>query len=221
MLHRLIGLSAYVPPAATPTAPGYRRFTARRRLVANAALKRHHLAARDSRCGCSRSHQQTYCGMGRVHWPARSNRFRRGSLAGRRISGIDPLRRRPVTVKQGDLLFVIDPRPYVAAVKQADAAVRETQARENEVESGPRAGDAEQKESAAQLVLEQRRYRRGEQLLPSNTISKEELELSESDLVKARRRWNLATRTSFLRKPRLRRPVPRSARPKPPWKRPN
>ena len=68
-------------------------------------------------------------------------------------------------VQQGDLLFVIDPRPYEAIVKQAEAAVRQAKAQEVEAKSALVRSMPQKKVAESQFVLEQQSYRRAESLV--------------------------------------------------------
>ena len=64
-------------------------------------------------------------------------------------------------VKQGDLLFVIDPRPYEAELERARAQV---------------------KQAEAQVRLAETEFRRVEKLLPTQAISEQEFEQRRQDL---------------------------------------
>jgi RND family efflux transporter MFP subunit len=88
-------------------------------------------------------------------------------------------------VQQGDLLFIIDPRPYEATVKQAEAAVRQAKAQEVESKSAVVRMHAQRREAQSQLVLEQQSYRRAEQLVSTNAISREDFDIRTAALEKA------------------------------------
>ncbi|MBX9656762.1 efflux RND transporter periplasmic adaptor subunit [bacterium] len=88
-------------------------------------------------------------------------------------------------VKKGDLLCVIDPRPYTAELHRSEAALAEAQARETEAKSMLAQAEADKKEAVAQEVLEQKRMKRAEQLLAEKAISKEDYDTRESALVQA------------------------------------
>src|ERR1700674_3678393 len=64
--------------------------------------------------------------------------------------------------KKGDLLCVIDPRPFEAELKRAEALLREAHAKEKQAKSALAQAEAEKKEAAARLALEQRRMQRAE-----------------------------------------------------------
>jgi RND family efflux transporter MFP subunit len=87
--------------------------------------------------------------------------------------------------KKGDLLCVIDPRPFVAEVKRAEALLREAHGKETQAKSALAQAEAEKKEAAASLTLEQRRMQRAESLITSKSISKEEYQTRESELLRA------------------------------------
>jgi multidrug efflux pump subunit AcrA (membrane-fusion protein) len=87
--------------------------------------------------------------------------------------------------KKGDLLCVIDPRPFAAEVKRTEALLREAHAKETQAKSSLTQAEAEKKEVAASLTLEQRRMQRAESLITSKSISKEEYQTRESELLRA------------------------------------
>src|SRR5262245_5052794 len=89
-------------------------------------------------------------------------------------------------VKQGDLLFVIDPRPYVAEVRRAEAVLKEAQAQEAQVKASLGEAIATKKEAEATQTLEERNYRRAEQLVANRSISKEEFDQREAQLIQAK-----------------------------------
>ncbi len=88
-------------------------------------------------------------------------------------------------VRQGDLLCVIDPRPYASAVRREEAAVRETRAQLGQAESELARSQAEKKEADARLALESQRFHRARQLVGGNTITKEDYDIRESALAQA------------------------------------
>ncbi len=89
-------------------------------------------------------------------------------------------------VQQGDRLFVIDPRPYEAIVKQAEAAVRQAKAQEVEAKSALARTQAQRKEAESQLVFEQQSYRRAESLVASRAIAQEDFDVRVAALEKAK-----------------------------------
>lgn len=96
-------------------------------------------------------------------------------------------------VKKGDLLFVIDPRPFVAEVKRAEAALEEAKSHEAELKASFGEAVAGKTEAEANLTLEQRNYRRAEQLVANNSISREEFDQREAQLIQARAQVESAT----------------------------
>jgi RND family efflux transporter MFP subunit len=88
-------------------------------------------------------------------------------------------------VRQGDLLFVIDPRPYEATVKQAEAAVREAKAQEAGAKSALARTHAQKKVTQSQVTLEQQSYRRAESLLSTKAIAREDFDIRVAALEKA------------------------------------
>jgi RND family efflux transporter MFP subunit len=88
-------------------------------------------------------------------------------------------------VRKGDLLVVIDPKPYASAVRKAEAAVREAQARHGQAQSDLARTAAMKKEADARLSLEQQRYDRAQKLVTGNTITREEFDIRESSLAQA------------------------------------
>lgn len=88
-------------------------------------------------------------------------------------------------VKKGDLLCVIDPRPYTAELHRSEAELAEAQARETEAKSMLAQAEADKKEAVAQEILEQKRMKRAEQLLAEKAISKEDYDTRESALVQS------------------------------------
>ena len=79
-------------------------------------------------------------------------------------------------VNKGDLLCVIDPRPFVAEVKRTEAAFKEARAQEAEVKASLGEAVAAKKEAEATQTLEERTYRRAEQLVANKSISQEEFD---------------------------------------------
>jgi RND family efflux transporter MFP subunit len=89
-------------------------------------------------------------------------------------------------IKKGDLLCIIDPRPFAAAVRRAEAALREARANESRAKTEVGRTAAEKEEAEARLVLEEQRYRRAEQLIADQTIPQEEFDIRQSSLTQAR-----------------------------------
>lgn len=89
-------------------------------------------------------------------------------------------------VKQGDLLFVIDPRPYVAEVKRTEAALKVAQGQESQVKASLGEAVASKVEAEATQNLEEQNYRRAQQLVANRSISKEEFDQRQAQLTQAK-----------------------------------
>jgi RND family efflux transporter MFP subunit len=88
-------------------------------------------------------------------------------------------------VKEDDLLFVIDPRPFEAEVRSATADIAEAKARVAESTAQLTRAEAQKKASLALLELEQARLRRTKSLLERNAVSREDLDIRESEFAQA------------------------------------
>ena len=86
-------------------------------------------------------------------------------------------------VKRDDLLCVIDRRPFEADVKRAQADLAEARAREVESTSRLAQVEAQKREADARLVLSRRRMQRARTLIASNTITRDEYQVQESELL--------------------------------------
>jgi RND family efflux transporter MFP subunit len=88
-------------------------------------------------------------------------------------------------VKQGDLLCVIDPRPFAAELNRAKAQTVEAKA--NLAQSTARLAEAQAQKSKAEAGLDyaQTRLARSKKLLPGNTITQEEFDQQQSELLQA------------------------------------
>lgn len=89
-------------------------------------------------------------------------------------------------VGRGDLLAVIDARPFEAKLGAAKAMEREADARLIEARSKLKQAQAERADSRAQLSLADNRYRRARSLQESRAMSREELDVRESEQLQAR-----------------------------------
>lgn len=85
-------------------------------------------------------------------------------------------------VQKGDLLLVLDQRPYQIAVEQAEADLAGADARHQEAEALLRQAEADLKSVESQRDLAQAKLDRARQLIPTNAISKEELDTRDSTL---------------------------------------
>ena len=88
-------------------------------------------------------------------------------------------------VNKGDVLFVIDPRPFVAELNRAKAQLEEAKA--NYTQSTAQLNEAKAQESRAVAGLDyaRRRLDRSKSLLPGNVITQEEFDLQKSELLQA------------------------------------
>lgn len=85
-------------------------------------------------------------------------------------------------VEKGQLLFVIDPRPYEATLAQARASREEAVALSRQTEAQIAAAEARKQQVAARLQLALAQLRRAKPLVPSGAISQDEYDeyLSEA-----------------------------------------
>lgn len=88
-------------------------------------------------------------------------------------------------VRQGDLLAIIDPRPFEAELNAAKARLQEAQARLSASLALLRQSNAEKADSDAQLTLADRRLDRARRLRQTNAISQEELDVRVSEQLQA------------------------------------
>lgn len=89
-------------------------------------------------------------------------------------------------VKKGDLLFVIDPRPFEAALKVAEAAVQQAKAQLKAAEAGVVQAKAQTSQVEAAEALAQLQVRRAAKLISENAISREEYDTRQSEEQQAR-----------------------------------
>jgi RND family efflux transporter MFP subunit len=76
-------------------------------------------------------------------------------------------------VDEGQLLFVIDQRPYQAAVDQAKASLEEAHARRNQADAQVREAEAGRQQVSARLELSQTQLNRAKPLVPRGAISED------------------------------------------------
>ncbi|MEM8681425.1 MAG: efflux RND transporter periplasmic adaptor subunit [Planctomycetota bacterium] len=88
-------------------------------------------------------------------------------------------------VRRGDLLAVIDRRPFEAALSAARAKLQEARARLAESQSLLRQAEAENSDAEAQLALAEKRLVRARGLLQSSAIPTEEVDVRESEQLQA------------------------------------
>jgi len=85
------------------------------------------------------------------------------------------------TIEAGALLFLIDPRPYDAALAEAEAALLQAQAAAVEAKSGVTQQTAQRGQVAARLDLAQRRVKRSQPLVPSGAITQDDFDILQSE----------------------------------------
>jgi RND family efflux transporter MFP subunit len=85
-------------------------------------------------------------------------------------------------VNKGDVLFVIDPRPFVAELNRAKALLEESKANYTQSLAQLNEAKARENRAVAGVYYTQRRLARSERLLPGNVITQEEFDLQKSEL---------------------------------------
>lgn len=88
-------------------------------------------------------------------------------------------------VQEGDLLFVVDPRPFEAELNGANAALSQSESQLQQAQAQLQQSLASQKQSAAQLQLAMSRVKRARELASQKAISAEELDQREAELLQA------------------------------------
>jgi multidrug efflux pump subunit AcrA (membrane-fusion protein) len=88
-------------------------------------------------------------------------------------------------VTEGDLLFVIDPRPYVAELNGANASLSQSESQLMQAAAGLENAKAEQRQSEVQLQLAESRIKRARSLKEQNAVSLEELDQREAEFQQA------------------------------------
>ena len=88
-------------------------------------------------------------------------------------------------VKAGDLLFVIDPRPFEAELNGANAALSQANSQLKQAKAQLAEAKAMQQQSQAQLYLTDTKVRRARTLSPTNAITQEELDQREAEFLQA------------------------------------
>ncbi len=89
-------------------------------------------------------------------------------------------------VNKGDLLCVIDGRPFVAELNRAKAELEQAKARVTESTAQLAQAQAEQSKVEASVDYDRRRLDRSRALLAKNTVTKDEFELQQSQLLQSR-----------------------------------
>ncbi|APZ93581.1 Efflux pump periplasmic linker BepF [Fuerstiella marisgermanici] len=88
-------------------------------------------------------------------------------------------------VNKGDLLFVIDARPFVAELNSAEAALSQSKSQLQQTKAKLLEAKAQQQQSAAQLQLAEARVKRARSLEGQNAIAPEELDQREAEFLQA------------------------------------
>jgi len=89
-------------------------------------------------------------------------------------------------VNKGDLLFVIDPRPFAAELNGANAALNQSQSQLLQAKAQLEESKAMLQQSQAQMQLADANVRRARKLRPSNAITQEELDQREAAFLQAK-----------------------------------
>lgn len=88
-------------------------------------------------------------------------------------------------VKENDLLFVIDPRPFEAELNGAKAALRQSKSLLQQTKAQLEQAKAQKLQSDAQLTLADARFKRASRLNNQNALSQEELDQREAEFLQA------------------------------------
>ena len=89
-------------------------------------------------------------------------------------------------VNRGDLLFVIDPRPYEAAVQAATAKLRQSESQLQQAQALLEEAQARAVQGEVQLNLAQMQYDRAQVLGQRNAASQEEIDEREAEFLQAK-----------------------------------
>ncbi|AGB46991.1 HlyD family secretion protein [Mesorhizobium sp. B2-7-3] len=96
------------------------------------------------------------------------------------------------TVKQGDLLFAIDPEPYRIALAQADAAVATARLNVEQLRAAYSQALSQQKSAASEVDYAQSQFDRAADLAQKGINAKSSLDQAKNDLDKARQQLAVA-----------------------------
>lgn len=89
-------------------------------------------------------------------------------------------------VEKGDLLAIVDPRPFQAELKSAQAKLEEAKAHLLQAQSSVAESKAELRRANARAVVTEKRQERARQLLSNNAISTEDAEMRDSEANQAK-----------------------------------
>ncbi|RUX15983.1 HlyD family secretion protein, partial [Mesorhizobium sp. M2A.F.Ca.ET.042.01.1.1] len=95
-------------------------------------------------------------------------------------------------VKQGDLLFVIDPEPYRIALAQADAAVAAARLNVEQLRAAYSQAMAQEKSASSEVDYAQSQYDRAADLAQKGINAKSSLDQARNDLDKAKQQLAVA-----------------------------
>ncbi|RUU58721.1 HlyD family secretion protein, partial [Mesorhizobium sp. M2C.T.Ca.TU.009.01.2.1] len=95
-------------------------------------------------------------------------------------------------VKQGDLLFVIDPEPYRIALAQADAAVAAARLNVEQLRAAYSQAMAQEKSASSEVDYAQSQYNRAADLAQKGINAKSSLDQARNDLDKAKQQLAVA-----------------------------
>ncbi|KAA3447501.1 HlyD family secretion protein [Mesorhizobium sp. SARCC-RB16n] len=96
------------------------------------------------------------------------------------------------TVKQGDLLFAIDPEPYRIALAQADAAVAAARLNVEQLRAAYSQSMAQEKSASSEVDYAQSQYDRAADLAQKGINAKSSLDQARNDLDKAKQQVAVA-----------------------------
>ncbi|MBI1247989.1 efflux RND transporter periplasmic adaptor subunit [bacterium] len=88
-------------------------------------------------------------------------------------------------VNEGDLLFVIDPRPFEATLNSARAELSQAQSQRAQSLAQMQEAQAKQRQADAQVQLTEARVKRARILRMSNAVAQDELDQREAEYVQA------------------------------------
>ncbi|MEW4456403.1 efflux RND transporter periplasmic adaptor subunit [Bremerella sp. JC817] len=88
-------------------------------------------------------------------------------------------------VKQGDLLFIIDPRPFEAALNGAKAQLAQAKSQLSQAHAQMEEAKAQQKQADAQVQLADARVKRTRTLRVSSAVAQDELDQREAEFTQA------------------------------------
>ena len=88
-------------------------------------------------------------------------------------------------VNAGDRLFLIDPRPFQAALAEAEAGLSQARARSEEAKAAKFQSQAQKKQVEARVELATVRFRRFEKMIKARSISEDEFDVTKSELQQA------------------------------------